>query len=81
MLSSNKNIGRPEKKILIDNTHHNYNKVKKIINVTVIKIKDRKYYVSSNNQVYDIRYHVNIGKLLNNKIFYNSSELESEDYI
>lgn len=81
MLSSSKNIGRPEKKIVIDNTHNNYNKVKKVVSVTVIKIKNRKYYISSNNQIYDTKYHINIGKLFNGQIYYNSNELESEDYV
>ena len=81
MKDTEKSIGRPEKKIVINNEKFNNHIKKNIIDVHVIVINNRKYYKSKNNQIYDIKYHINIGRLIENRIYFNNNELEFEEYI
>lgn len=74
-------IGRPKKKIVIDDSKNKVFSNKKIINVTVVKIKNNLYYMNEINNLYDINTHICIGKLIENKIIYRNNELKEENYV
>lgn len=80
-VNGEKNIGRPKKKINIlieENTNFSN---KRIINVVVKILNNNTYYVDNTSHVYDVNTHLNIGKLINNKIYYYDRELKLEEYI
>lgn len=78
-----KKCGRPPKKIIIDNDVNSISRSNtKIIDVKVIKINDKKYFLNQyDNYIYDISNHEHIGLLVNNKVIYKCDELDQDDYI